>query len=171
VVAVFEFVGENGPLAGGSPLFALGWPLAVAIVAWSVRWTLRADPQSPATDGRALLAAFAVQFGWVAALGWLFGDAFGFEPWMVIVVPLVVFVFYEPETRTALRERVGVPDRYVVTTYAGLAGVVFLLFRATLPVVSSGVPTSALRITAACGVGCLAVAAVGTGLLRLRAAA
>lgn len=89
--------------------FAVGWPLAVAVTVWSIRWTFRSEPQSLWTESYALPAAFAFQVLWL----WLFFETGLLDQRLfsrtelVTVVGFAVTIFYVPDGWVRLRSAVG----------------------------------------------------------------
>lgn len=105
-----------------APAFALGWPLAVGVVAWSVRWTRRHDPQPPGTDNLAIVAAALVQVGWVALFIDVAGVTLAPTEWVVgfFLPPFLVGLHYAPDLTYG-----GVREKFVG---GGVAGAFLLVW-------------------------------------------
>ncbi|WP_144921116.1 hypothetical protein [Halorubrum salsamenti] len=105
---------NGGPLIGWIG-FGVVWPVLVGIVVWSVRAGYRHSPQPLRGEGRAILAAFGIQFVSFSIVFTLFTQQ---SPWLILGFPLLlVSLTYLPEFIVYSERRQGMAH-YLDLIYA-----------------------------------------------------
>jgi hypothetical protein len=121
---------ENALLWPWDLFFAVSWPLVLAGVSWTIRWTLRNEPQHPRTDGHAFPIAFVVQWGGFFLLIPLIPGDYNPDWGLVLFgAPLAVLLFYMPEIAIYLETEYN--DWIFGGGIGGLTGVLGVVLIAT----------------------------------------